>query len=272
MVLRLPDTLAFPPSEPAPQRRAHLYLQPAEPVYFPASEEVPETNRHLELRTALYQLLKLEIAATATIGSDQFVYWNPRTARERLAPDVFVRLDRPHRPIRVWKTWEGGAPELGVEIVSDSDASESDWDDKLERYAAAAFREVVRFDPDDRESPSPLRVWDLIGGDLVERSPEDPDLRFCETLGLWWVVVPHDALGPMLRLARDAAGASLLPTPDEVATQAQAASAEALRKAARAQKESARFRGENARLQAELTALKAQLGVKARKPRKRRSS
>ena len=67
-------------------------------MYFPESEEVPETNDNMERRMALYCSLKLEIAASATIGSDQFVYWDPTTAKKRLAPDVFVRLGVPRAP------------------------------------------------------------------------------------------------------------------------------------------------------------------------------
>src|SRR5579862_4934698 len=135
----------------APRTRPHRYLRAPEPVCFPESEEMPETNENLERRLALYQSLKLEIAASATIGSDQFVYWDPTTAKKRLAPDVFVRLGVPHRTFRVWKTWMRGAPELGVEIISTADEGEPDWDEKLARYRAAGVGEVVRFDPDDSD-------------------------------------------------------------------------------------------------------------------------
>lgn len=232
---------------PSSGTRVHVYRRAPERVFFPSSEEMPETNRHLELRTTLYLLLKREFARSATIGSDQFVYWDPRTSKKRLAPDVFVRLGTPQRTFRSWKIWERGAPELGVEIVSESDEAEPDWNEKLERYRAAGFREVVRFDPDAQEQP--LRVWDAVDGDLVERAPEDPDLRACEALGLWWVVVDAPEIGPMLRLARDRAGRDLLPTPDEAEASAQA---------------------ETERLRAEVAALRAELTKAGKKPRKRR--
>ena len=272
MTMRMPTQA---PSELAP-RRPHRYLRAPEPVYFPESEEVPETNENLERRAALYFSLKHELAASATVGSDQFVYWDPTTAKKRLAPDVFVRLGLAHRPFRVWKIWQRGAPDLGVEIISRSDEGEPDWDEKLARYHAAGIGEVVRFDPEDDEAM--LRVWDLVEGDLVERAAEDPDLRLCETLGLWWVVVRHDAIGPMVRLARDREGRHLVPTPEEQAAQARAESAQARAESAKAHAESAqarqgeaRAREENDRLQAELAALRAQLGGPTAKPRKRRS-
>src|SRR4051812_31442537 len=204
---------------------AHVYHRSPEPVFFPEAEEVPETNRHLEIRTALYQIIKREVARVATLGSDQFVYWDPTTSKKRLAPDAFVRLGVPHQTFRSWKIWERGAPDLGVEVISDSDEGEPDWNEKLERYRAAGIGEVVRFHPEDRERP--IRIWDAVDGDLVERAPSDPDLHTCETLGLWWVVVEDRLLGPMLRLARDREGHHLLPTPAEAEAEARAAETEA---------------------------------------------
>src|SRR5271155_5196300 len=130
------EPAAHRPAEPARSPESHVYQRTPTPVSFPEAEEVPETNRHLELRTALYLILKRELSGVATLGSDQFVYYDPRTSKKRLAPDVFVRLGTPHRTFRVWKTWERGAPDLGVEIVSDSDEGEPDWNEKLERYSA----------------------------------------------------------------------------------------------------------------------------------------
>jgi hypothetical protein len=267
MAMHVPEPSLRRSSDDPPRTTQHRYLRAPAPVYFPASEEVPETNENLERRLALYQSLKLELAASATIGSDQFVYWDPQTAKKRLAPDVFVRLDARHKPFRVWKVWERGAPNLGVEIISTADEGESDWDEKLARYRAAGVGEVVRFDAEDEERP--LRVWDTITGDLVERSQDDPDLRRCESLDLWWVVVKHEAIGPMLRLARDPEGRELLPTPDEQAAKAREGEAKAREGEARARESEAKAREENERLHAEMAALRAQL--EGAKPRKRRS-
>jgi hypothetical protein len=268
-----PKLTVGPPSEPV----SHRYLRSPEPVYFPVSEQVPETTFHLERRGALYESVKRAIAATATVGSDQFLYWDPTSAKKCLAPDLFVRLDEPHRPILSWKTWHRGAPHLGVEIVSDSDRAGIDWDEKLARYRAAGIAEVVRFDPEDGEEP--IRVWDLISGDLVERAPEDPRLLFCETLRLWWTVVQDPEIGPMLRLARDREGRDLLPTPAEEARDAEArvraeskkarAESKKAREAeARAREESKKAREATVRLEAEVAALRAKLAGGAGKRRK----
>ncbi len=185
------------------------------PIHFPSEESpeeaVSETKRHLEARTTLYLLLKDAFACHA-IGSDQFLYWDAVDPRKCLSPDVFVKLGSQDHDFDNWKIWERGAPELAVEIVSASDRRDDDWAEKMARYQATAVGEVVRFDASDTKQP--IRVWDRIEGDLVERAAHAANLRECVALGLWWVVVPS-AYGPQLRLARDPRGLDLLATPDE---------------------------------------------------------
>jgi Uma2 family endonuclease len=222
---------------------------PPAPLEFPAEEEVPETIPHLEVRTALYQSCKSAFATTSTIGSEQFVYYDPTSAAKRFAPDVFVKLGIPNRPFDIWKVWERGAPELVVEIVSRSDRPDEDWNDKLARYRVAGVREVVRFDGED--AAQPIRVWDLLAGELVERAPDDPDRPKCHALGLWWVVVEVPDIGRAIRLARDRAGADLLPTPDEAEARARAEQERAREAEARARAEQEREREAEARARAE---------------------
>ncbi len=194
----------------------HSYVRAPAPIHFPSEESpeehVSETKRHLEARTILYLLLKDAFAGQA-IGSDQFVYWDASDPRKCLSPDLFVKLGAREQSFDIWKVWERGAPDIAVEIVSASDHRDADWGDKMARYLASGIGEVVRFDPLDRKQP--VRVWDRIEGDLVERAPESTRLRECVALGLWWVVVSSAEYGPQLRLARDREGRDLLPTPDE---------------------------------------------------------
>lgn len=249
--MRTHEDRVQPSAEPHRLLGNHIYVRAPEPVHFPESEEIPETLQHLEIRTALYLLLKRALAHEATLGSGQFVYWDPTSAKKNLAPDAIVRLGTPHRLFRTWKTWERGAPDLGVEVIDDSDEGEPDWNEKLTRYRASGIGEVVRFDPQDRARP--IRIWDAVDGDLLERSPKDPDLYACEALGLWWTVVNDAKIGPMLRLSRDREGHDLLPTPEE----AEAKSREA----------EAKSREANERLQAEVDALRAELAKATGKPR-----
>jgi len=232
--MAITEHTSLPRSASEARRR---YVRPPQPIHFPASEEMPETNRHLELRTALYQILKRELAAHATLGSSQFVYYDPTSAKKKLAPDAFAKLGVPHSTFRMWKTWLRGAPDVAVEVVSDSDEGEEDWAIKLERYRAAGVGEVVRFDPDDGEQP--IRVWDHIDGDLVERAKPTDGVFECSCLGLFWVAVPHPMFVRMLRLARDRGGVDLLLLPEE-----------AERAEARGRQDEARGRQEEARARA----------------------
>jgi len=190
------------------RRDTLVHVRAPRALHFPVEETVPESKRHLLLRTALFQVLQLELAGRAAVGSDQFVYWNARDPARKLAPDVFVHTGQPDRMFDSWKTWEGGAPQLAVEIVSESDTPQSEWDHKLERYQEAGFEEVVRFDP--LAAPGQrLRIWDRMQGDLVERVVHD-DRSSCEVLGLWWWVREEPELGSALALSRDKAGKHLL--------------------------------------------------------------
>jgi hypothetical protein len=135
-----------------------------------------------------------------------------------LAPDGFVRLGRVDDMFDNWKTWERGAPELCVEIVSEFDPSLASWERKLVRYHELGALEVVRFDPELAEGKR-IRVWDRLENDLVERLVES-DTTPCTVLGLHWVVVPTDLWPLALRLARDPAGRDLVPTKKETAERA----------------------------------------------------
>lgn len=193
----------------------HLYVKAPKRVHFRSEETleeaVSETKRHLEARTTLYLLMRDALVSDA-VGSEQFVYFDPEDPHKCLSPDVFVKLRSTDRTFDHWKVWEGGAPDVAVEIVSSWDRPEREWSDKLDRYRSSGVRELVRFDPEERNVP--IRVWERVDGDLVERSHRDPKLRECVALGLWWTVAPS-AYGPMLRLSRDKEGTQLLATPDE---------------------------------------------------------
>jgi Uma2 family endonuclease len=184
------------------------------PLHFPSSATMLESKRHLTLRTFLYQVLKLEVAARSSVGSEQFVYWNARDPKRCVAPDVFVKLRVPDGDFDVWKTWNHGAPELCVEIVSPSDEGPKEWRDKLERYDELGVSELVRFDA-DAEVGRRLMVWDRIEGRLVEREVVG-DATPCVTLGLHFYVGQVESYPAGLRIARDAAHADILASPEEI--------------------------------------------------------
>lgn len=173
---------------------------------------MPESTRHYLLRTSLFLALRRVFRERAIIGSDQFVYWNAADPKRCLAPDVFVRLNQPNASFDSWKTWQRGAPEVAVEIVSKSDSSDVSWEEKLKRYHELGVLELVRFDADAAPGER-LRVWDRIDGDLVERIVT-ADRTESALLGHAWVVAPADDEPVALRL--QAPSGALLPTPGEV--------------------------------------------------------
>lgn len=188
------------------------YVRAPRPLHFPESEDVGESKLHLELCTLLYQLLKLAFADSASIGCDQFVYWDAGDPRASLAPDAFVRLGQPDEKFRTWKVWERGAPQVAVEIISHTDVGETAWEAKLGKYARLGVQELVRFEPEAHE-PS-LRVWDRIENDLVERDGVERSAPSTVLPG-HWLLVDDPALGVALRLSHDADGKQLYPTPAE---------------------------------------------------------
>jgi Uma2 family endonuclease len=222
-------------------RPARRYARPPHRLEFPSEAEMPESKRHLELRTTLYLILKHAFRDRALIGSDQFVYWDATDPSASLAPDVFVRLGGKDEIFSSWKTWERGAPHLAVEIVSASDADAESWSDKLAKYHRLGITELVRFEAD--QPSAPLRIWDYVEGDLLERELAPGAAADCATLGLYWIVLPEEELGPVLRLSRDARGVDLLPTEIAetrlLASEAREKASEAARRAADAERDAA---------------------------------
>jgi hypothetical protein len=193
-----------------PRRPERRYVRPPVPLYFPVEEEVPESKLHRLLMSRLWDSVEREFGDQALISCDQFLYWDATDPKKCLAPDVAIRVGAKNFVLDTWKTWELGAPHVGVEIVSDTDASEKVVETKLARYRQAGIGELVRFDP--AEPADPLRLWDLIDGDLVERDGSDPGFAVCDALGMYWCLHHEPLLGLTLRLARDRAGTELLLT------------------------------------------------------------
>src|SRR6185369_2806575 len=93
------------------------------------------------------------------------------------------------------------------------DARDRPWERKLAAYRRLGVLELVRFDPEDEENP--LRLWDRVDGDLVEREVSRHELERSDVLGLYWFTEPSVEAGLALRLCRDAAGRDRLLTEGE---------------------------------------------------------
>ncbi|HKO53640.1 MAG TPA: Uma2 family endonuclease [Polyangiaceae bacterium] len=198
--------------------------QPA--IFFPVSAEMPEGKRHFELRTLVYDFLKLAFEDVALIGCDQFVYWDPGDPRANLAPDACLRFGAKDEQFQSWKVWERGVPQVAVEIISDSDASELSWAEKLQRYRRLGVSELVWFDPGSPEHS--LRIWDFVGDDLLERRLFQSLARSHHLPG-YWLTVREPNGGLTLRLSRDKQGLLLFPTSAEQNAQARRAAEDELK-------------------------------------------
>lgn len=82
---------------------------------------------------------------------------------------MYVQLKPGAGKSRSGKTWERGAPDVAVEIVSPSHAPSLAGSEKLERYQSLGVRELVRFDPEARPGEPALRIWDRVEDRLLER-------------------------------------------------------------------------------------------------------
>ena len=211
---------------------------------------MPEGRRHWILKGFLFRVLRAFVGDAGSVGADQFVYFDAADPRRNCAPDELVKLGV-STDFEVWKTWELGVPELVVEILSPSDTKEKyTLEEKLERFRTLGTQEVIAVDLDAPPNER-IRAWDRLEDDLVERVVSN-DSTPCLTLDLHWVIAPADGYPVMLRLARDAMGRDLVPSPEErEAANAAQQTARADAETARADAETARADAETARADAE---------------------
>jgi Uma2 family endonuclease len=222
------------------------YIEPVRAVVFPESAEMPEGQLHFELRTILYQLLSDHLGLDITVDSDQFVYFDAADPKQCLAPDVYVRLAPRGAPIRSWKVWERGAPEIAIEIVSDHDRQAGEWAAKLQRYQRLGVAELLRFDPEGSD-PAKLRIWDRVEGALIEREASTSRARSL-ILDLHWLIAPADGYDLALRVGVGERG------DEPVLTRAEARQAEAAARQAEAAARQAEAAARQAEAQARQTA------------------
>jgi Uma2 family endonuclease len=235
------------------------YVREVRPVDFSGTDpewEMGETTQHQLLCEVLRSLLRMA-TNEQMVCSDQFVYFDASDPKRKCAPDAFVKLGRPWAPIRSWKVWEDGVPELCVEVLSPREFENLTLDEKLARFHAIGVPEVVAFDPDGKPGQR-LRAWDRVTGDLIERVVEHEQTP-CRALNMVFVVAPSPMhhLEAALRLW-DPVQKRVIPTLAEAeweAKEVERAAKEVERiakEAERAEKE--RALAENARLQSLLDA------------------
>ncbi len=199
-------------------------------------EKMGQGGPHSDRIALFLQVLRALIAEQgriAYINSDLFVEWDPNDPRARVSPDVLLLEGQPAdlQP-SLWRTWEPGCdpPRFALEVVSDRSRAK-DYDESPGKYAALGVEEFAVFDP-AAAGPDAPRGSVLL--QLYRRSPRGQFLRVdagggpveSQVLRAWLVVTDG---GGRLRLARDAGGTDLVPTPEEQrrAAESRAAAAEA---------------------------------------------
>ena len=238
------------------------HVRPVQPLFFPEQEpeheRLGQPPRHYDLCRLLYEIIAGAAGDRHGVAGDMFVYWVPTDPRQCRAPDVALKLGLPQRDLvehPSWKTWELGAPDVAVEILSLSDTRER-WtlEEKRDAYRDIGVREFVCFDLDAAPGAR-LRAWDHIDGDFVERVVE-AERTPCLTLSVArgasfeWCIAEVATYPVALRLTRDGI---LVPTPEEEALSAKAQLAD---ESARATASEASAKSAQARI-AELEALLA---------------
>ncbi|MFO0671923.1 MAG: Uma2 family endonuclease [Polyangiaceae bacterium] len=218
------------------------YVRPVQPLFFPEQEPEHERlgqhPRHYDLCRFLYEMLAATVGDAHGVACDMFVYWVPTNPRQCRAPDASLKLGLAQRRLvehPSWKTWELGAPDLAVEILSLSDTRER-WtlDEKRDAYRDMGVREFVAFDLDAPVGQR-LRAWDHIEGDFVERIVDDertPCLTVSAARGVLfeWCVAPIASIQGHPTALRLSQGGVLVPTHEEArAAESARAAAESAR-------------------------------------------
>ncbi|MGK4002684.1 Uma2 family endonuclease [Sorangium sp. So ce1036] len=197
------------------------------------------------LLSCLSELLAERGITTLYCGGDHFFAWVRGEPLVRVSPDVYLLEDPPPPPRpKMWQTWLPGhrPPRWAVEIVSDE--WKKDYEENPPKYAQLGVRELVIFDPEAALSPDrrgvrvPLQVYRRdADGAFVRVYRGDGPARSEEVDA--FLVVGRERGAVRLRIARDAAGADLVPTTEEAkraAEEAKRAAEEAKRAAEEAKR------------------------------------
>ena len=192
--------------------------------YLRDEDDVGEgTEQGITVRTllaALSELARERGWARTLVAGDQFFAWVESEPLVRISPDVYLLDDPPTPPYpAMWRTWLEGqaAPRFAVEVVSDDWAK--DYLHAPRKYDQLGTRELVIFDPEAtltrRSQRVVLQIFRRDADDALVRVEAGEGPSYSAELDAW-LVVQRGPAGPRLRIARDAAGADLVATAEEV--------------------------------------------------------
>ena len=244
--------------------------------YLRDEDDVGEgTEQGITVRTLLAVLSELASErgwARTLVAGDQFFAWVESEPLVRISPDVYLLDDPPSPPYpAMWRTWLEGqaAPRFAVEVVSDDWAK--DYLHAPRKYDQLGTRELVIFDPEAtltrRGQRVVLQIFRRDADDALVRVEAGEGPSYSAELDAY-LVVQRGPAGPRLRIARDAAGADLVATAEEVtgALRGEISSLHAAVGALRHENsalraENSTLRAENSALRAENISLQARVGV-----------
>ena len=209
-----------------------------------------ETQRHkMQMDLLIHSLYPwLEKQDNAYIGGNMFIYYSAAQLKNEdfKGPDFFAVLDVPKVERKSWVVWEEGkAPDVVIELLSDSTANYDKTDKKEVYQNQMRVPEYFWYHPFHPE--------DFAGFRLNGRSYQPLNLEengyFCESLQLYLTRWEGNYEGVTTTWVRWAdLDGNLLPTRGEIAQQAQAQAQQAQAQAQQAQAQAQQAQAENIKL------------------------
>jgi Uma2 family endonuclease len=209
---------------------------------LPCDDGMPmETQRHVLQMQLLIDPLRLFWAdrSDAYVGGNMFVYFSLEQVRHRdfRGPDFFAVLGVPKRERKSWVVWqEGKGPDVVIELLSESTAAQDKGEKRDVYQDLLRVPEYFWFDPFTAEWAG----FALRHGSYEPLTEDGQGRLTSRCLGLALVRrdgTYQDVEARWLRWAM--LEGSLLPTPQEVATETQRQATEAQQRAAEAQQQAA---------------------------------
>jgi Uma2 family endonuclease len=244
--------------------------QPMQLTALPTQDELPcddgvpmETQRHKWQMDLLIDTISpwLDQREDGYASGNMFVYFSTAQLKNQdfKGPDFFAVLDVPKGERKSWVTWEEGkAPDVVIELLSESTAQIDKTEKKQIYQDKLRVPEYFWYDP---FNPEDFAEFVLVDGLYEPRQPNEKGWLISGRLGLALVRWQGEYRGVTIVWIRWATlDGMLLPTPRELAEEAQQKAEEAQQKAEEAQQkaEEAQQKAEEAQQKAEEAQQKAE--------------
>lgn len=134
-------------------------------IFYPSEDGKPlaETSVHFDAIVDIVTTLRLYLAETGIVLSNQFFYYSQGYPKLRIAPDVMVIFDVPPGPRDNYKLWiKGQIPQAVFEITSPS-TQDQDLIFKKTLYEQLGITKYWLFDPKGEWIPNQLQGYQILG-------------------------------------------------------------------------------------------------------------